>query len=126
MSNPGIICWKCGQAQEDILLPLARLAKCKSCHADLHCCRECRFFDPTVNKQCREPVAEPVQDKQRANFCGYLEPNPSAHKTSGADKKTDAMAGLTDLFGIKSDASAAKEKSADEARRKLEDLFRKE
>lgn len=126
MSNPGIFCWKCGQAQEDILLPLARLAKCKSCHADLHCCRECRFFDPTVNKQCREPVAEPVQDKQRANFCGYLEPNPTPHIKSAEGKKADAMAGLADLFGIKTEAGGGKGSNADEARRKLEDLFRKE
>ncbi|TAJ92521.1 MAG: hypothetical protein EPO31_13080 [Gammaproteobacteria bacterium] len=126
MSNPKIFCWKCGQAQEDILLPLARLAKCKNCHADLHCCRECRFFDTTVSKQCREPVAEEVQDKKRANFCGYLEPIPSAHKTSGADKKTDDMAGLADLFGLKSDAGTSNKNDADEARRKLEDLFRKD
>src|SRR3972149_7590176 len=120
MSGPKIFCWKCGQAQEDILLPLSRLAKCRHCHAELHCCRECRFFDPPGNKQCREPIAEPVKDKQRANFCGYLEPNPDACKKSGPDKQTETMAGLADLFRLKTDKGATRENGADEARRKLD------
>ena len=32
----------------------------------------CRFYDTRKAKSCAEPVADEVQDKQRANFCGYF------------------------------------------------------
>ena len=72
-------CWKCGASLKDIPLPFSRYSKCKSCKADLHVCRMCEFYDRTVSKMCREPIAEEVKNKQRANFCGYLEPSPRAY-----------------------------------------------
>lgn len=50
-----------------------RTDACSSCHSDLKCCMNCRFFDPAFNNQCREPQAEWQPEKAKANFCEYFE-----------------------------------------------------
>ena len=119
------MCWKCGESLADILLPLPRQAECPHCHAQLHVCRMCEFYDPSVGQMCREPVAEAVSDKQRANFCGYFKINPSAYSPS-SDQSEESRRQLEALFG--GEPSSAKQESSnptDEARQKLEDLFKK-
>ncbi|MGD9764686.1 MAG: hypothetical protein AB7V27_13310 [Candidatus Binatia bacterium] len=87
-------CWRCGAP-----LPSGRLGRrdaCARCDADLHCCRNCRFYDPPRHNECREPQAERQVDKKRGNFCEYF---GSAASTSGetADR-ADARARLEALF----------------------------
>lgn len=115
-------CWKCG-ASLDEPLPLARTATCHACNADLHVCKMCRLYDTSVAKACREPIADEVRDKERANFCGYLELIGDAHRAGGAGSQ-QARDELASLFGL--DAAPAAPDSAEEAKRKLEDLFKKD
>lgn len=98
MNGTSATCWKCGAGQTGILLPLSRTEACGTCGADLHVCRMCRFYDTSVANACREPVAERVTDKTRANFCGYLELRTDAgtHSASSAGESAD----LNALFGI--------------------------
>ncbi len=49
-----------------------RRDECPFCHADIHCCLNCSFYDRYAPKQCREPAAELVRDKSRANYCDYF------------------------------------------------------
>lgn len=51
---------------------IGRREECPFCRADLHCCFNCTFYDETASKQCREPVAELVKEKQKANYCAYF------------------------------------------------------
>ena len=51
---------------------IGRRDECPFCRVDLHCCLNCRFYDPTAPKQCSEPAAELVRDKDRANYCDYF------------------------------------------------------
>jgi hypothetical protein len=76
---------------------LGRREVCLSCGVDLHCCLNCRFYDPAVSKQCREPAAELVAEKAKANYCDYF------------------------MFADRSSVQS----NADEARRALDDLFKK-
>jgi len=123
----GLECWKCGGSLDGQTLPLGRLAECRACGAALHVCRMCRFYDPAVANACREPVADPVQDKTRANFCGYLEPSPDAYRPAGKQAARDSRDALAALFGEASaEAGSAGDAAGDEegdARRRLEDLF---
>lgn len=96
-AGPDPVCWKCGAALVDLSLPLARLAVCPACHSDLHVCRACVFFAREVANQCREPVADPVSDKTRSNFCGYFQWRPDAYR-SGVPP-VSARAALDVLFG---------------------------
>lgn len=45
-----------------------------SCGADLHVCRNCAHHDPAAYNECREPNAERVGDRERANRCDYFRP----------------------------------------------------
>lgn len=110
------VCWKCGAALVDLPLPLARLATCPACRAELHVCRACVFFAREVANQCREPVAEPVSDKTRSNFCGYFQLRPDAYRPDAAPSSSRAE--LDALFGAP--AAAAEEACGRSA---LEALF---
>ena len=93
-------CWKCGASLAEFSLPFGRAEYCRACRAELHVCRLCRFYDTTKAKQCAEPVAEPVLNKERANFCGYFEPVPGRYRPTDAGGDT-ARAALDALFGPK-------------------------
>ena len=121
-----LVCWKCGAKIIDIPFPLARTSVCKNCEAELHVCKLCEFYDTAVASQCREPIADHVNDKERANFCDYFKPKPHAYIAQ--DNNKIARAQLDALFGDTPQDSENSEqpKSADEiAREKLEDLFKK-
>ncbi|MGB5621344.1 MAG: hypothetical protein WBN65_02525 [Gammaproteobacteria bacterium] len=98
MTPDNLLCWKCGASLEELPLPLSRTAECTACGAELHVCRMCRFYDTTVANDCREPVAEPVGDKTRANFCGYLEPSAVAWQPADNSPAASAKQGLEELF----------------------------
>lgn len=95
-----LVCWKCGASIEEWPLPLSRLAECKACHAELHVCRQCLYYDTGKASQCREPVAEDVREKTRANFCGYFQLRPDAHAGSDDHAAEAARSELEALFGI--------------------------
>ena len=125
----GLVCWKCGAAIGDLPMPLARLAECPVCRADLHVCRLCEFYDSRVAKACREPVAEEVQDKQRANFCGYFQIKARAYHGWDDGVSRRARSQLEDLFGgspggtEQENAETVSRSEADDARERLEQLF---
>jgi len=123
MSSEHLVCWKCGAPLGDIPLPLSRFAECKSCHAALHACRMCEFYDTSVAKSCREPVAEEVKDKTRANFCDYLRARPGAFTDKDGAAAAKARADLDALFGAGSPSSRASPSTPDAARSELDELF---
>ncbi|MEJ2652279.1 MAG: hypothetical protein P8173_10900 [Gammaproteobacteria bacterium] len=92
-------CWKCGTPISDQPLPVARTAECSACGADLHACRMCEYYDTRVAMNCREPVADQVRDKERANFCGYFAAAPNAYRGRG-EEASAARARLEALFGV--------------------------
>ena len=61
-------CFNCGWEWKIDGLP-GRRDVCEQCNTDLRCCRNCVYFDLTVAHQCSERRAEPVQEKDRANYC---------------------------------------------------------
>lgn len=76
---------------------VGRRDECPFCHADLHCCLNCTFYERTAPKQCREPVAEYVRDKERANFCDYFV-FIDVERRDAEDGTTGARKALDDLF----------------------------
>jgi hypothetical protein len=94
-----LVCWKCGASLAALSLPLLRLDTCPSCSAELHVCRLCVDYDTRVAKQCREPTAEEVNDKTRANFCDHFKPRPGAYSASSTVEADRARAELEKLFG---------------------------
>jgi len=95
-----LVCWKCGASLSELSLPLLRTEECRACRAELHVCRMCRFYDTSKAKSCSEPVADEVQDKTRANFCGYFEAVGGRFKPRGG-AADEAITALESLFGSK-------------------------
>jgi hypothetical protein len=93
-------CFKCRKLIEyPAGSPVGRRDACPKCGADLHACRNCRFYDPSKHNQCAEAQAEWVRDKDAANFCGYFSPNPILLAQGGRPSSTDnARKGFDALF----------------------------
>ncbi|MEJ2346764.1 MAG: hypothetical protein P8090_15440 [Gammaproteobacteria bacterium] len=119
--SEALVCWKSGAPLDDQPLPLGRLAECGACGAQLHVCRLCRFYDPTVSQSCREPVADAVGEKERANFCGYFQPRSGAYRAPDDAAARTAAAELDALFG--GAATSAPESEHDDPRSELDRLF---
>ena len=89
-------CFACGKA-----IPLAAGERvgfrdtCDACKADVHVCRNCRHHDPSAYNECREPNAERVGERDRANRCDYFSPGEGAAAAKAADS---AKSKLEDLF----------------------------
>ena len=122
MTKNELLCWKCGASLADVLLPLSRLSKCKSCKCDLQVCRMCKYYDTRVSNSCREPIAEKVTDKKRANFCGYFQPNDSAYENADELANSD-KASLESLFGLEQGESNLSSTDANKAKSELDSLF---
>jgi hypothetical protein len=90
-----ITCFQCGHTA-NLTMPVGRRDECVKCHADLHVCKDCQFYDRNAYNECREPSADPVQDKERANFCDYFQPSGGA--SSAQDRTKDLMAAAEALF----------------------------
>jgi len=116
-------CQFCG-APSTLSEPIPRDATCEQCQRDLRCCRQCRHYDPALNNSCRETEAEPVEDKQRRNFCEFFTPNPAPFRAASVDKgrEAQARAKLESLFGGKAPPVADR---TQDARAKLDALFKK-
>ncbi len=64
-------CFHCGKRVE-FKQRIGFREVCPECDSALHVCLNCDFYDPAFNNQCREPQAERVVDKDRANFCEFF------------------------------------------------------
>ena len=65
-------CYFCG-GEVPIEGRVMRKDACPHCRRDLHACVQCRFHDPGRHNRCREPKAEMVAERERANQCDYFE-----------------------------------------------------
>lgn len=112
-------CWRCGASLAELTPPIERRDECPACRAQLYVCKFCEFYNIKVAKQCREPVADEVKDKERANFCGYFKPNPRAYVPADISVANKAKAELDALFGGGTSNTTASSRNA------LEELFGK-
>ena len=79
---------KCFSCHKDLEYPekVGFRAECSHCGEDVHCCRNCRFYDPKVYNECKETSAEVVREKHRANYCEFFQPTESVTGSAGTAK----------------------------------------
>ena len=65
-------CHHCGWIW-NLSVPPSRTENCHECGADMRICLNCVHYDSKVAWQCREKRADPVAEKDRANFCEYFD-----------------------------------------------------
>ncbi len=66
------MCWKCGKSF-DTQQSVFKSTVCPYCGADMHCCKNCKYYSPGNHYDCRETVEELVKEKETSNFCSYFE-----------------------------------------------------
>ena len=76
---------------------ISRTDECPSCSSDVHCCLNCTNYDSHAHNKCREPQAEWVTDRERANFCDFFLPNTQKAGT-GKSPSADARSAFDSLF----------------------------
>ncbi|WP_210401735.1 hypothetical protein [Lacimicrobium sp. SS2-24] len=118
-------CWHCGEALQDLILPLSRREVCGHCQADQHVCKMCTHFG---QRGCEEERAEPPSDTEKANFCDYITLTPNAYRGSPKDKNARAKAKLAALFGDappepESEQPQQTMSAAERAEQKLRDML---
>lgn len=86
-------CFSCG-TQLEFSSSIGRRDECPSCRADVHVCRNCRFYDPKSYNECVEPQAEVVKEKDRANFCEFFEPGQGEGGKTSRDALLQAAESL--------------------------------
>ena len=92
------MCWHCGSPVAETE-PFGRSLLCSVCGKDLRSCRNCKFYLAGARGDCSETSAEPVTDKERANFCGWFSLNPRfTTATEGERKSRDAAASAKSAF----------------------------
>lgn len=95
---PTLTCWNCDASLSALSLPLRRLDVCKACNSELHVCRMCVEYDTSYAKHCREPIAEEVREKTRANFCDFFKPKAGAFVPRNDGEVARSKAALDALF----------------------------
>ena len=74
--------------------------ECEQCRNDVHVCKNCTFYDVKVYNECKEPQAELVRDRERANHCEYFQAGSGAG--GGGKSKEDLLKAAQALFNKKS------------------------
>lgn len=47
---------------------------CPKCGAQLHCCKQCSYFEPSTRFQCLKPIPLRIAVKDQANECTLFKP----------------------------------------------------
>ena len=103
-------CSNCGAVLQQGFDPKG---KCPKCAFDLHCCKQCAYFDTAARFECMKPVPERISPKDVKNNCTFYEfrttiekdtapsapaVNPSAPAERHTHHPRDARQAFEDLF----------------------------
>ena len=89
---------------------------CPRCHADLHCCKQCWYFEPSTRFQCLKPIPVRLAAKDKANQCNLFMPRVTVAREGTANTPPEAQPA-----NARSDANH----NSVDARNAFDRLFRK-
>lgn len=81
-------------------VPVGRGEECPACGVDVRCCMNCTSYDAQAPNQCREPMAEWIADREKANFCEWFTLGRRSGERYGAAAE-ESKKRLEALFGPK-------------------------
>lgn len=88
--------------------------KCPKCQTELHCCKQCRFFDSGAQFECTQPVAERITPKDAGNDCKFYEFRMTIEKDTAPTS-----------YSQPAQTAAVAPPRTNDARQAFEDLFKK-
>lgn len=90
--------------------------KCPKCGFELHCCKQCRFFDSGAQFECTQPIPERISPKDARNNCTFYEFRTTVEKdTAPTSYPQKGSSNGNNLAPIR----------PNDARQAFEDLFKK-
>ena len=123
--SPALCCYRCGETLEGLSLPFGRRDLCPACGVELHVCRMCAHYAPSLPDACDEDDAVEVRDKTAANFCDYFLPTATSFDGRAKQAEDEARLKLEALFGEAKTKAADAGAPADPNLEAAEKLFRK-
>jgi hypothetical protein len=91
-------CYNCGTPWQGEARLLFKVV-CEKCSAWMHCCRNCKLYDPHAHNKCRSPSTDWVGDPEKQNYCGEFIFADRKEETTTQDEQEEARRKLDDLFG---------------------------
>jgi len=76
----------------------SRKSECPNCGRDLYICLNCGFYSESSHNKCLEPKADFQRTRDKANFCDYFLFRESSAVLSANKEKDDAKKKLDELF----------------------------
>jgi len=108
-------CFNCSTA----LPPGAEFSgNCPKCNAELHCCKQCTFFEPSTRFQCMKPIPVRIAVKDKTNDCALFKPRVTVARDGAS---TPAAAPPSPALN----AGPPAPRNADDARNAFDKLFKK-
>lgn len=93
-----LVCFSC-QKTLKFASSIGRREECPHCRADVHVCKNCEHYDPKAYNECREPQADYVKERDRANYCDYFTPRKGG---AGVQDKAAALRAAAEALFKKS------------------------
>lgn len=90
---------------------------CPKCQLELHCCKQCRFFDSAAQFECVQPVPERISPKDSKNSCTFYEFRTTVEKDTAPTTYSQPSA--------TGSSSAPTNSRYHDPRQAFEDLFKK-
>ena len=91
--------------------------KCPKCSADLHCCKQCSFFEPSTRFQCLKPIPLRIPVKDKTNDCALFKPRVTVARDGTSSHSAPPPPSVHN--------GPPAPRSADEARNAFDKLFKK-
>jgi hypothetical protein len=89
-------CYRCGRTLNADDYPRGSL--CPGCRCETRCCRNCEFYDPRLNNECKENQADRVVDKEKSVFCEFFRASAKVGASADAPKPQSAEAKAKTAF----------------------------
>lgn len=92
---------------------------CPKCGVDLHCCKQCAYFEPSTRFQCRKSIPERIAVKDKANECELFSPRVTVAR--------DVRPPVAEAMPVRNGSALqnAGPRTADDARAAFDSLFKK-
>jgi hypothetical protein len=91
---------------------------CPKCNAELHCCKQCSFFEPSTRFQCMKPIPVRIAYKDKTNECALFTPRVTVARDGTASSPAPPTSP-----GLQNGPPAPR--NADDARNAFDKLFKK-
>jgi len=91
---------------------------CPKCNAELHCCKQCSYFEPGTRFQCLKPIPVRIPLKDKNNDCTLFTPRVTVAREGTAGQSAPPPA-------VSLNVGPPAPRNADDARNAFDKLFKK-